>query len=74
MNAVKKIVRCRLHNDLPVKVGERAYINTYDHPNLSNRQMEEGNITITSAVTAINEDGSFETQNTLYRPVQQLNG
>ena len=70
----KKVVHCRIHENLPIVVGRPAYINTYDHPDLSNRQIEEDNMAITSTVQHIYPDGSFETKNTLYRPVQQLNG
>lgn len=71
---MKKIVRCKLLEAFPLVVGRSAYINTYDHPDLSNKQAEDNNIVITSRVIGINPDGSFETMNTIYRPVHQLNG
>lgn len=71
---MKKIVRCITYPALPITVGRVAYINTIDHPDLSIKQAEDDRIVITTTVIAINEDGSFETLNTIYRPVQQLNG
>jgi hypothetical protein len=70
---MKKIVRCIVHPKLPIVVGKSALINTIDHPDLSNGPTGE-TLARTSTVVTIFEDGSFETLNTLYRPVEQLNG
>lgn len=51
-----------------IKVGQRAQIYALNHPRLGEMYVD------TSIVLRINEDGSFETQNTNYRPLQQLNG
>lgn len=74
---MKKVVRFVRPEPLlmfPIVEGRSAYINTIDHPDLSNEPLESNNVTITSQVVKVNEDGSFETLNTLYRPVQQVNG
>jgi hypothetical protein len=50
----------------------RAYVTPVDHPDtvrVTNTQVAQ-----TSTVVAINEDGSFETLNSIYRPVQVLCG
>lgn len=70
---MKKIVKCIINDALPIRIGRSAYVMTIDHPNLCNA-VDGSSIAITSNVIAINEDGSFETHNSIYRPVQQLNG
>jgi hypothetical protein len=45
-----------------------AHCVVIDHPRLGQSDVR------TSAVIKINEDGSFETRNSIYQPIQQLNG
>lgn len=45
------------------KVGQSAYVFPIDHPLRSNKS-----IVRTSVIVKINDDGSFETLNTIYQP------
>jgi hypothetical protein len=50
---------------VPLKIYSSALVMTVDHPKLTN----SGGASLTSAVLRINDDGSFETFNTHYVPV-----
>lgn len=69
----KKVVNCVVFESQPVKVGQIAKINTLDHPNLSNKTIFDGCLVFTSEVVSV-FDGGFETKNTIYKVLEQLNG
>lgn len=66
--ASKPVVQFIKGTNEGIAVGMRGWCETVDHPNLGATDVH------TSRVEKINEDGSFETLNTIYKPVEQLNG
>lgn len=62
----KRIVH--FHSKTFVEVGQRAVVIPIDHPDTYN--VDNGRNVYTSTVQRINEDGSFETLNSVYIPQQ----
>lgn len=55
---------------LPIVVGQPAYVYTLDHPNQSLNQSVYG--VRTSEVVRVDEDGVFETLNSIYVPKEKV--
>ncbi len=65
---IKPVVHYIIKADTYIEEGKRAWVYALDHPRLGQMQVD------TSPVIKINENGEFETLNTVYRVSQQLNG
>ncbi len=62
-NRTKKIVHYDLSKGSQIGEGQPAFVYPTDHPGVSNKKMVQ-----TSRVIKVNEDGSFETLNTIFIP------
>lgn len=64
----KPVVQYILNEDSLVELGLPAFVDAVDHPRLGAGAVR------TSRVIKVGQEGVFETYNTVYKPVQQLNG
>lgn len=61
----KKVVLYKKDDNFTPYIGSPAFVETVNHPDCSNYT---GNIVKTTKVISVGEDGTFETQNSVYKP------
>lgn len=65
LNVEKKVVNFK--DPIKIVVGESAIVFPVNHPDKNN--VSNTRHVYTSSVVKVNEDGSFETLNTIYKPL-----